>query len=459
MHRNKTRWSLIGLSGILFLTFCTNQMVPRVGAQAQSCAPGQTTITKKSGNGTICNPDAEIQFFNGTNFVPALVVDPNALFFAYSTIPGTNWVAMNCERTGADHTVFIYRTAFTLPASFSSPSLSIQVHSDNAVEILVNGNSIGAQPDAEDPANFQDPPESFSTTNAGFFIPGANELSFRVHNVGAQITALNFLADICFTPAEGCIDENPPSITCNVAKNSLWPPDHDLINVGLTAVVTDDCDSCEEVEEEDDCGDDDDDHGGHQGERTAQTGGGHHGDDDDDDCSDDDDDNGHVAEREAQTGNRGGGHNDDDDDGGHNDDDDDGGHNDDDDDGDGSGCQNAGLATNVIVYSDEPDLDIPGSGRFSPDAKNTALGTLRLRAERSGTANGRVYLIVVSATDTSGKTGFCVKTVTVPHSQSNASKNSVAAQATAARNFFLANGTPPPGFVQVGIGPIVGPKQ
>ncbi|HSO74928.1 MAG TPA: hypothetical protein VLU47_08820, partial [Blastocatellia bacterium] len=175
------------------------------------------------------------------------------------------------------------------------------------------------------------------------------------------------------------------------------------------------------------------------------------------------------AEREAQGGNHGGGHNDDDDDngghndddddnGGHNDDDDDGGHNDDDDDG-GPGCQNAGLTTSVVVYSDEPDLDIPGSGRFSPDAKNTALGTLRLRSERSGNGNGRVYLIIVSATDSTGKTGFCVKTVTVPHSQSNSSKNSVAAQATAARNFFLANGTPPPGYVQVGIGPIVGPKQ
>ena len=85
--------------------------------------------------------------------------------------------------------------------------------------------------------------------------------------------------------------------------------------------------------------------------------------------------------------------------------------------------------------------------------------TLRLRAERSGNENGRVYLIVVQATDMAGNTGFCVRTVTVPHDQSRASKDSVAAQAAAARAFFLANQTPPPGFVQVGVGPIVGPKQ
>jgi len=115
--------------------------------------------------------------------------------------------------------------------------------------------------------------------------------------------------------------------------------------------------------------------------------------------------------------------------------------------------------TGVTVYSDEPDLDILGSGNFSPDAKNIALGTLRLRSERSGNENGRVYLIVVQATDASGKTGFCTQTVTVTHDQSKASEASVAAQAAAAAAFFNTNHVAPPGFVQVGIGPIVGPKQ
>jgi hypothetical protein len=111
------------------------------------------------------------------------------------------------------------------------------------------------------------------------------------------------------------------------------------------------------------------------------------------------------------------------------------------------------------VYSDEPDLDILGSGNFSPDAKNIGVGTLRLRSERSGNENGRVYLIVVQATDASGKTGFCATTVTVTHDQSKASKDSVAAQAAAAQAYFLTNLIPPPGFVQVGVGPVVGPKQ
>jgi hypothetical protein len=48
----------------------------------------------------------------------------------------------------------------------------------------------------------------------------------------------------------------------------------------------------------------------------------------------------------------------------------------------------------------------------------------------------------------------------VPHDQSAASIASVNAQAAAASAFCNANnGAPPAGFVQVGIGPVIGPKQ
>lgn len=191
-------------------------------------------------------------------------------------------------------------------------------------------------------------------------------MTFDVHNF-QNIVGLDFLADVCYSPPQGCQDQDPPSVSCRVASSQLWPPNHQLENVGLTAEVTDDCDS------------------------QVVIGGGPGG-------------------------------------------------------------------NGVAVYSDEQDLDV-GSGNFSPDAKNIGLGTLRLRSERGGPLNGRVYLIVVQATDASGKTGYCAKTVTVPHDQSKASKQSVEAQASAARTFFLTNHTPPPGFVQVGIGPVVGPKQ
>jgi len=63
----------------------------------------------------------------------------------------------------------------------------------------------------------------------------------------------------------------------------------------------------------------------------------------------------------------------------------------------------------VNVYSDEDDVDPQTSGDMSPDAKNIALGTLRLRAERrdSGAgADGRVYLIVTTTSDGTGNGAF-----------------------------------------------------
>jgi hypothetical protein len=114
----------------------------------------------------------------------------------------------------------------------------------------------------------------------------------------------------------------------------------------------------------------------------------------------------------------------------------------------------------VLVYGDEDDLDEGGDGNFSPDAKNIAAGTLRLRSERSGDANGRVYLIVVKVTDAAGNVGFNCSTVVVTKSQSASDINSVNAQAVAAKAFCLANnGAAPSGYFVIGDGPTVGPKQ
>lgn len=88
-----------------------------------------------------------------------------------------------------------------------------------------------------------------------------------------------------------------------------------------------------------------------------------------------------------------------------------------------------------------------------------AAGTLRLRSERAGNADGRVYLVVTATNDGSGNTAHACCTVTVPLGADGASIASVNAQAAAARNYCLANGTPPPQFFLVGDGPVVGPQQ
>ncbi len=120
------------------------------------------------------------------------------------------------------------------------------------------------------------------------------------------------------------------------------------------------------------------------------------------------------------------------------------------------------LPVGVHVFSNEDDQENSGNGRFSPDAKDIAVGTLRLRAERDNlNFSGRVYLIVTDATDSTGNNrGFNCCTVAVPHSSAISSQMVAQNSAAAAQAFCLANnGTPPPNYFVVGDGPVIGPKQ
>ncbi|HWT02954.1 MAG TPA: Ig-like domain-containing protein [Pyrinomonadaceae bacterium] len=188
------------------------------------------------------------------------------------------------------------------------------------------------------------------TPNPGF--TGVDTFTYKADD---GTTDSNF-ATVTITVA----DTQGPTLTSSVAATSLWPPSHDLINVGLTASATD----------------------------------------------------------------------------------------------------NSGdpVAIQVAVFSDEDDLT-PDSPGFSPDAKDLAPGTLRLRAERDGTGDGRVYLIVITATDSSNNVSRNFLTVVVPKSKSQADVNAVNQQAQAALAYGVANGTAPAGYVPVGDGPVVGPKQ
>lgn len=71
------------------------------------------------------------------------------------------------------------------------------------------------------------------------------------------------------------------------------------------------------------------------------------------------------------------------------------------------------------VTSDEPRNAL-GDGNTEPDVQVVDCGTVKLRAERQGTGNGRVYTLHWAADDHAGHvvTGSCM--VDVPHDQSGA---------------------------------------
>jgi hypothetical protein len=248
----------------------------------------------------------------------------------------------------------------------------------------VNGNAV-----APEDIEIVPPCENFYGANYSTQIMGAHSSQFasmvgdivaaqefpgilwRVQWTGAgflatQLAAVSQWEHITFSPAPiGPIppgDNIPPTVICSLAITRLWPPNHNLVNVGLRIAVKDNCDPNPTV--------------------------------------------------------------------------------------------------SVAVYADEDDEEATGDGRHSPDAKDIAAGTLRLRSERKGDADGRVYLIVVTAKDATGNVSVDCCTVVVPHSMSAAAIASVLAQAAAAEAYCEANGgAAPPGFVVVGDGPILGPKQ
>jgi len=70
----------------------------------------------------------------------------------------------------------------------------------------------------------------------------------------------------------------------------------------------------------------------------------------------------------------------------------------------------------VGVVSNEP-IDGPGDGTTDPDWGITGDLTVDLRAERSGTGDGRVYMVEVECTDAAGNSAIAAVAVTVPHNR------------------------------------------
>jgi len=126
-----------------------------------------------------------------------------------------------------------------------------------------------------------------------------------------------------------------------------------------------------------------------------------------------------------------------------------------------SATGNCSPVLQVLVYANENDETPTSPGIVhSPDAKDLGNGTLRLRAERLESGSGRVYLIVVRATNSGGNTHVAVATVVVPKGQRPAAIAALNAAAAAAQTFALANnGSAPAGYFVVGDGPVIGPKQ
>jgi hypothetical protein len=125
-----------------------------------------------------------------------------------------------------------------------------------------------------------------------------------------------------------------------------------------------------------------------------------------------------------------------------------------------SATDNSGdpVALQIKVFSNEDDV-FDGGESFSADAKDIAAGTLRLRSERSTIGSGRVYLILIVATDSSNNVSTKCLSVVVSKSQNQSDINAVNQLAAAAGAICESTGAAPAGYFVVGDGPTIGPWQ
>jgi len=123
-------------------------------------------------------------------------------------------------------------------------------------------------------------------------------------------------------------------------------------------------------------------------------------------------------------------------------------------------CDSGTVSLTVGVFSDEDDVGPPGTAHFAPDAVKIGVRTLRLRRECAANSGGRVYLIVLTAEDASGNVGFDCCTVVVGPNRNEADMARLRDRSAAAKAYSLSHGgAPPVGYIVVGNGPTIGPKQ
>ena len=103
------------------------------------------------------------------------------------------------------------------------------------------------------------------------------------------------------------------------------------------------------------------------------------------------------------------------------------------------------------VFADEPENNQTGDGNQWPDAVITA-PRLDLRKERRGDADGRVYLLLLTAKDEAGNTTTVCRTSVVPKSQSKKDVAAVQSQAQAATTYCEAHAAAPDGYFQLAEG-------
>jgi len=189
---------------------------------------GAASVSGQSGNNSDGIHDTNVVVsVNGGGSQAAFIVPkfnaPGNPFDWPDPMVGTSWIAPKVDPvqavnqlTGANYftgggglanpAVATFQTSFNLPPASAQPSLSGLVLADDSVAVLLNGHLLLQQQEPNSttgfaPASNFQTPSPFSTTNASFFVAGANTLTFVVKNAGGP-GGLDFSFTASFTSGD-----------------------------------------------------------------------------------------------------------------------------------------------------------------------------------------------------------------------------------------------------------------
>ena len=186
---------------VVVLTFGLFWGVTSVAADATK------TKTLISGQGAMGARDGANKFSldGGATFAPAYILPVSVPSRPVNIPPGwaapvsgTKWInfsrsAVSLQGASANSPqTTIYRTHFNLPATFDSPTLTVDVHADNNGDVYLNGNLVGSG------ADFSGSSSLFVDSVAAHFQKGRNVLEFHVTDFGAA-AGLDYKATITYT--------------------------------------------------------------------------------------------------------------------------------------------------------------------------------------------------------------------------------------------------------------------
>jgi hypothetical protein len=169
-----------------------------------------TTITLVSGagNGAFETPDPNV-----TYAIPSIPASGAAVIVAphgvYASISGARWINTT-GNTGDDQAsgrTTDYSIPFSLPAGFSAASITVQVLTDNAGTVLLNGVQIGQQPQVDTSSNFNTI-SSFTNNAQANFHAGSNTLTIGNLDFGSA-NAVDFRADVTYGETTTAPTANP----------------------------------------------------------------------------------------------------------------------------------------------------------------------------------------------------------------------------------------------------------